>query len=75
MADYFVTNRDREKWAVMKANAQRASAIGKHQYEMEALARRLVELSGGGELTVQGRNHKFREKNTYGKKDHLPPRG
>lgn len=70
-----VFQRDNE-WLNKKNNATKASS--KHQTQAGAIeaARGMLKNQGGGELTIQGRNGKFRDKNTISPgNDPFPPKG
>ncbi|MEQ8626045.1 DUF2188 domain-containing protein [Ekhidna sp.] len=63
--NYYVVSRPQGGWAVKKEGSQRASAVTGTQKESIEIGKDLAKKSQG-ELTVQGRDHKFREKNSYG---------
>lgn len=63
--NYYVVSRPQGGWAVKKEGSQRASAVTGTQKESIEIGRNLA-MKSKGELTIQGRDHKFREKNSYG---------
>jgi len=63
--NYYVVTRPQGGWAVKKEGSQRASAVTGTQRGSIEIGRNLA-IRSQGELTIQGRDHKFREKNTYG---------
>jgi hypothetical protein len=71
--NYYVVTRPQGGWAVKREGSQKASAVTGTQKESIEIAKDLVKKSRG-ELTIQGRNRKFREKNSYGN-DPYPPKG
>jgi hypothetical protein len=60
-------------WATKRPGAERASFVEKIQADAIAHGRRMAK-ADGAELTIQGRNGKFRESNSYGS-DPFPPQG
>lgn len=74
MADYHVVKRPGDKWAALRANAKRDTAVFEDQSDAFKLARKIVT-NQGGEVLVHGRDGKIREKNTYGKTDPEKTRG
>lgn len=67
--------RDGNRWAVRAAGSARVSS--RHDTQTEAIdrAREIVGNLGGGEVTIQGRNGRFRDSDTvpFGN-DPNPPR-
>lgn len=63
--DYFVVSRPQGGWAVKKGGAQRASVVTGTQAESIQAGKSLAK-KNNGELTIQGKDGKFREKNSYG---------
>ena len=62
-------------WANSRNGAERAEGIYPSQREAIAAARENLQNAGGGELTIQGRDGRFRDKNTiYPGNDPCPPR-
>jgi hypothetical protein len=61
--------------SVKREGAERASSNHDTQGQAIAEARRLIESSGGGELSVQDRHGQIRQKDTIGKPDPYPPAG
>ena len=73
--DRTVYKRKDGKWVNKRNDSDRASSIHETQKEAENAAREMLINQGGGELTTQGRNGKFRSKDTIPPgKDPLPPR-
>lgn len=71
-----VSRRDDGRWANKKNDAVKASSLHKTQAEAYDAAKTMLAKQGGGEITVQGRDGKFGEKNTIRPaKDPFPPRG
>ncbi len=60
-------------WAAKRSNSNRASGVFETQEQARQLARDLA-IKTGGEVTIQGRNGRFRQKNSYGN-DPYPPEG
>jgi len=72
--DRTVFHRDGE-WINKRNEADRASSKHDTQREAEAAAREMLKNQGGGELTVQGENGRFRSKDTIPPgNDPFPPR-
>ena len=62
-------------WANARVGAERAERIYATQGETIRAARENLKNSGGGELTIQGRDGRFRDKNTIAPgNDPFPPR-
>jgi hypothetical protein len=72
--DRTISKRPDGKWANKKNGASRASSIHDTQKEAIQAAKDQLRNSGGGDLTVQGRDGKFRSKDTIGKSDPNPPK-
>jgi len=51
-------------WANKRNGAERAENIYSTQLEASKAARQNLKNSGGGELTIQGENGRFRDKDT-----------
>ena len=51
-------------WAVKASNAERASSVHATQREAEIRAKEIVSGLGGGEVTIQGRDGRFRDSDT-----------
>ena len=62
--DRMVYRNSNGEWANKKQSASRASSVHRTQKEAENAARRMLNKSGGGELTTKGRNGKIRSKDT-----------
>lgn len=63
--NYYVVTNPQGGWAVKKEGSQRASALTSTQKESIEIGKDLAKKSQG-ELSIQGKNNKFREKNSYG---------
>lgn len=62
-------------WANIRVSAERAERIYPTQGEAIQAARENLKNAGGGELTIQGRDGRFRDKNTVAPgNDPFPPR-
>lgn len=62
-------------WANKKNESDRAGSLHDTQGDAIAAAREMLQKSGGGELTVQGLDGKFRSKDTIPPgNDPIPPR-
>lgn len=62
--DRIVYRNDQGDWVNKKRDAQRASSVHNTQREAEQAAKRMLQNSGGGELTTKGRDGKIRSKDT-----------
>ena len=62
-----------DKWIVKGEGNERATRVVATQKEAIAIAKPIAKAQGS-ELTIRGRDGRFREKNSYGK-DPFPPRG
>lgn len=73
--DRYVVNHP-DGWAVRASGSKRASSVHNTQAEAITVARWTVMRNGGGEVIIQDRNGKFRQKDTvpHGN-DPFPPRG
>ena len=60
-------------WAVTRPNAERASFVTDTQAEAIGHGRRMSQ-GEGAELTIQGRDGRFRDADSHGS-DPFPPRG
>lgn len=73
--DRTVHKTDDGKWANKRNDKDRASSVHDTQAEAEDAAREMLRNSGGGELTTQGRDGKFRSKDTISPgRDPNPPK-
>lgn len=64
-----------DDWFNKRNDADKASSKHPTQKEAEAKAKEMLRNQGGGELTVQGENGRFRSKDTISPgKDPCPPR-
>lgn len=61
------------KW-IDKRNGASRGFVHETQADAAASAKERLINSGGGDLSVKGRNGQIRSKDTIGKKDPLPPR-
>jgi hypothetical protein len=52
------------KWVNKRNDATRASSVHNTQKEAEEKAKEMIKNQGGGEVTVQGLNGRFRSKDT-----------
>jgi hypothetical protein len=76
MGNYWVVqSKDGTGWAVKGEGNERASSNHDTQGQAIAAAHPLIVNSGGGELVVQDRHGKIRQKDTIGKADPYPPAG
>lgn len=62
--DRTVYRRTDGQWANERNDAERASSLHRTQQEAEQAAREMLRNQGGGELTTQGRDGRFRSKDT-----------
>lgn len=64
-----------EGWAVRAPGAQRASAVMPTQGQAEKVAKAIVRNQGGGEVTIGGRDGRFRDSDTVAPgNDPFPPK-
>ena len=73
MANQHVVKRGRD-WAGRKEGAVRDTAVTDTQAQAEKLAKQIAT-NQGGDVITHGRDGKIRDRNTYGKPDHYPPKG
>jgi len=73
MANQHVVQRP-EGWAVLGEGNSRDTSHHRTQQEA-ANAARDVAINQGGDVLIHGEDGKIRDRNTYGKPDHFPPRG
>lgn len=72
--NWTVSHRPDGSWANKRNGASRASSLHTNQREAEQAARAMLKNHGGGELTTQGLDGKFRSKDTISPaKDPNPP--
>jgi Uncharacterized protein conserved in bacteria (DUF2188) len=72
---YYVTPRSDGNWNVKKGGASRPSVVTPTQREAQERATEwLKNKTGGGEVRIQGRDHKFRNSNTINRVDPDPPK-
>jgi hypothetical protein len=62
--DRTVSRRPDGSWANKRNDAEKASSVHDTQADAINAAREMLRNQGGGELTVQGEDHKFRMKDT-----------
>lgn len=73
--DRVVSRRPDGTWANKRNDASKASSLHRTQREAEDSARGMLRRQGGGELTTQGRDSRFRSKDTIPPgNDPFPPR-
>ncbi|MCB1058581.1 MAG: DUF2188 domain-containing protein [Acidobacteria bacterium] len=73
--DRVVCRRPDGTWANKRNDASKASSLHRTQREAEDSARGMLRRQGGGELTTQGRDGRFRSKDTIPPgNDPFPPR-
>ena len=73
--DRTVYQRKDGKWAQKRNDSERASSKHDTQGEAEQAAKRSLKKQGGGELTTQGKDGKFRSKDTVSPgNDPYPPK-
>lgn len=73
MANQHVVKRGPD-WAVRKEGATRDTAVTDTQAQAEKIAKQIAT-NQGGDVITHGRDGKIRDRNTYGKTDHYPPKG
>lgn len=56
--------RHKDGWAEKRNDSERAGSVHDTQKEAQKAAKKKLRKSGGGELTTQGRDGKFRSKDT-----------
>ena len=71
--NYYVVTNSQGGWSVKREGSSKASSVTKTQSEAIEIGRGLAKKSKG-ELTIQGKDNKFRQKNSYGSDSH-PPKG
>ena len=59
-----VSKRPDGQWANQKNGGSRASSLHATQAQAQAAAQQMLQNSGGGELTIKGRDGKIRSKDT-----------
>ena len=71
--NHWITRR-KSGWADVREGSSRASAI--YPTQLEAFnAARDAAMREGGEVFIQNKEGRIRERNTYGKPDFFPPKG
>lgn len=73
MANQHVVKRE-DGWAVRKEGGTRDTAVVKTQARAEKVAKGIAE-NQGGDVITHNRHGLIRDRNTYGKPDHFPPKG
>lgn len=74
--DRIVYQRSDGMWANQRIDATKASSLSETQAEATQDAKRMLGNQGGGEVTIQGRDGKFRNKDTVKPgHDPYPPKG
>jgi len=74
--DRIVSQRPDGQWANKRNDASRATSIHSTQLEATKAAKENLANQGGGEVTIQGVNGRFREKDTVKPgNDPYPPKG
>lgn len=66
--------RDEQGWKAEWAEADRASARGETQAEVERRAKEIVQQAGGGEVVIHRPHGTIRDSDTIGRPDPNPPR-
>jgi hypothetical protein len=74
IADYHVLPRDDGQWEARQAGATIRS-LHASQAEAERAAKEHAENTGGGEVSVHGRDGQIRDKSTIAKTVPYPPKG
>ncbi len=59
-----VYRRSNGDWANKRNDSDRASSVHSTQKEAENAAKEMLRNQGGGEVTIQGENGRFRDKDT-----------
>lgn len=73
--DRTVSKRPNGDWVNKRNDSSRASSVHKTQSEAQTEAKRMLQTSGGGELTIKGRDGKIRSKDTIAPgNDPYPPK-
>jgi hypothetical protein len=62
--DRTVYRRSNGDWVNKRNGSDRASSVHTTQKEAENAAKEMVKNQGGGEVTIQGENGRFRDKDT-----------
>jgi hypothetical protein len=71
--NHWITPQDKG-WGDLREGNQRPSRVYSTQKEAFEAAREIAKKEGG-EVFIQNRGGKIRERNTYGKADPYPPKG
>lgn len=73
MANQHVVKRD-DGWAVRKEGAGRDTGV--HDTQAEAIKEaKSIATNQGGDVIIHDRHGQIRDRDTYGKVDHHPPKG
>ncbi len=62
--DRTVYRRNNGDWVNKRNDADKASSVHSTQKEAENAAKEMLRNQGGGEVTIQGENGRFRDKDT-----------
>ncbi|PKL31019.1 hypothetical protein CVV43_04550 [Candidatus Saccharibacteria bacterium HGW-Saccharibacteria-1] len=72
---YYITPRSDGDWNVKREGADRASFVAPTQRIAEKQAKSYLQNNpSGGEVRIQGLDHKFRDSDTINRKDPNPPK-
>ncbi len=72
---YYITPRSDGDWNVKREGTSRSSVIMPTQRAAEQQAKNYLRQNpGGGEVRIQGRDHRFRDSDTINRTDPNPPR-
>lgn len=73
--NYYVTPRSDGDWNVKREGASRPLVMTPTQRAAEQQAKEYLRQNpGGGEVRIQGRDHRFRDNDTINRKDLFSPR-
>lgn len=74
--DRIVSRRPDGSWANKRNDAGKASSVHATQAEATQAAREMLARQGGGEMSIQGRDGRIRDKDTIAPgNDPCPPKG
>jgi len=74
--DRTVSKRPDGTWSNKRNDASKASSLHSTQKEAIEASRAMLKRQGGGEMTIQGKDNKFRSKDTVAPgNDPYPPKG
>jgi hypothetical protein len=74
MANQHVLKRE-DGWGVRREKASRDTVVVPTQKAAEKIAKQIATNQGGDVFVHRQTGSQWRERNTYGKTDHNPPRG